>query len=601
MAKGPELLALRNARAGFGTPPVIDGATVSIAKGDRLVLVGRNGSGKSTLMAALEGRLALDDGERYVMPGATVARLPQDPVPPKSGTVMEFVTGEGAEDYRAEAMIYALGLDPEMQAATMSGGQIRRAALAAALAQDPDVLLLDEPTNHLDLPCIEWLENELAGFRGGILVISHDRAFLNKMANGIVWLDRGTVRRLDAGFEKFESWVEEVEATEEAELNRLDQHIKAETRYLNYGVTARRKRNVRRLEKLANLRQERKSRTRSDSAANLKAQAANQSGKVVLEVENISKSFGDRTIIRDFSTRIMRGDRIGILGPNGAGKTTLLKMLIGELEPDHGVVDRGANIDLAWFDQTREQLDLETTPWDVIGEGTDRITVGDQDRHVVGYLRDFLFDEKQVRGKISTLSGGERNRLLLAKILMRPANLLVLDEPTNDLDMETLDLLEEMLGDYDGTLILVSHDRDFLDRLVTSVIAVEGDGEVREYVGGYSDYRRVRDEEKAAEAAPVKKPVKTPEKEKPKTSSLRLSYKDKRDLDLLPGKMEKLEAEIVALEEKLAAPDFYSKDPDGFQKTADRLDACKAELDQAEERWLELEILQEELEAAKSG
>ena len=600
MAKGPELLALRNARAGFGTPPVIDGGTISIAKGDRLVLVGRNGSGKSTLMAALEGRLALDDGERYVMPGVTVARLPQDPVPPKSGTVMEFVTGEGAEDYRAEAMIYALGLEPDMQAATMSGGQIRRAALAAALAQDPDVLLLDEPTNHLDLPCIEWLETELANFRGGILVISHDRAFLNKMANGIVWLDRGTLRRLDAGFDKFESWVEEVEATEEAELNRIDQHIKAETRYLNYGVTARRKRNVRRLEKLATLRQERKNRTRGDTTATLKAQAANQGGKVVLEADHISKTFGDRTIIRDFSTRVMRGDRIGILGPNGAGKTTLLKMLIGELAPDSGVVERGANIDLAWFDQTREQLDLETTPWDVIGEGTDRVTVGEQTRHVVGYLRDFLFDEKQVRGKISTLSGGERNRLLLAKILMKPANLLVLDEPTNDLDMETLDLLEEMLGDYDGTLVLVSHDRDFLDRLVTSVIAVEGDGEVREYVGGYSDYRRVRAQENAVEAAPVKKAVKTPEKEKPKTSSLRLSYKDKRDLDLLPGRMEELEADIAASEEKLAAPDFYTKDPEGFQKTADRLDALKAELAEAEERWLELEILQEELDAAKS-
>ena len=600
MAKGPELLALRNCQAGHGTPPVIRNANISINQGDRLVLVGRNGSGKSTLMATLQGSLEMDSGERYVQPGITVASQAQEPVPPKSGTVMDFVTETGAEDYRAESMIHALGLTPDMSAIALSGGQIRRAALARALAMDPDVLLLDEPTNHLDLPAIEWLEQELASFRGGVLVISHDRAFLNKVANGMVWLDRGELRRLDAGFEQFEDWAEEVERTEEAELNRMDQHIKQEQRYLLRGVTARRKRNVRRLEKLATLRKARQNHVRNERASSMQAQDGEQSGKVVIEAKEVSKKFDDLTIAENFSMKIMRGDRIGIIGPNGAGKTTILKILIGQLAPDAGSVELGANVDLGWFDQTREQLDINSTPWDVIGEGTDQVTVGESTRHVVGYLKDFLFNEAQARGKISTLSGGERNRLMLAKILMRPTNLMVLDEPTNDLDMDTLDLLEEMLGDYSGTLILVSHDRDFLDRLVTSILAVEGNGEVREYVGGYQDYARERKallkQETApkAEAAPVAKP-------KPKGTSQRLSYKDQRDLDMLPGRIEELEAEIGSLEGILADADLFTKNPDKFQASVKRLDECREALEQAEERWLELEILQEEIAAAKGA
>lgn len=601
MAKGPELLALRNAQCGHGTPPVIRNGNISINQGDRLVLVGRNGSGKSTLLAALEGKLDLDSGERYVQPGLTIASQAQEPLPPSQGTVLDFVLETGAETYRAEAMIHALGLEPEMQASSMSGGQIRRAALARALALDPDLLLLDEPTNHLDLPAIEWLEKELASFRGGVLVISHDRAFLNKVGNAMVWLDRGELRRLDAGFEKFEQWAEEVERTEEAELNRMDQHIKQEQRYLLRGVTARRKRNVRRLEKLATLRKTRQERHRNDSKASLQAQDAEQSGKVVIEAKGISKDFGETKISEDFSMRIMRGDRIGIIGPNGAGKTTLLKMLIGQLAPDSGVVEIGANVDLGWFDQTRAQLDLNSTPWDVIGEGTDQVTVGESTRHVVGYLRDFLFSEQQARGKISTLSGGERNRLMLAKILMKPTNLMVLDEPTNDLDMDTLDLLEEMLGDYNGTLILVSHDRDFLDRLVTSVLAVEGQGDVKEYVGGYQDYRRVRSQNAKAAQTPTPSSNVNQERAKPKGTSLRLSYKDQRDLDLLPGKIDELESQISDCEGKLANPDFFTKDPEGFQKVAAELDGARQELEQAEERWLELEILQEEIQAAKDS
>ncbi len=596
MAKGPEYLALRKARAGHGTPPVILDAELSIAKGDRLCLIGRNGSGKSTLLAAIEGRLALESGERYAMPGLKLATLPQDPIAPESGTVLEHVVGGGAEEYRAESLIYAVGLTPDMQASKLSGGQVRRADLARALAQDPDLLLLDEPTNHLDLPAIQWLEEELRQFRGALLIVSHDRAFLTRVTNGVIWLDRGELRRLDDGFERFDQWVEEIEAAEEAERNRVENYIKQEERYKLRGVTARRKRNVRRLARLDTLRQEKRDWKNNATVGGIKTLAAGNSGKRVAELTSVNKSYGDLIITKDFSTRILRGDRVGILGPNGAGKTTLVKMLIGEEQPDSGEIKLGANLETSWFDQQRAQLPLTSTPWDIIGEGSDQVQLGDSTRHVMGYLKDFLFTEQQARGKISTLSGGEKNRLLLAKILTRPANLLVLDEPTNDLDMETLDLLEEMLADYDGTLIVVSHDRDFLDRVVTQIIAVEGNGQIKEVAGGYSDYAREYAEEKEAKRVKAAQTTNSNTLNKAKSKTKKLSYKDQRDLDSAPAKVETLTTVIEELEAILATPDIYTKNYDKFQKASDSLDAKKEELQATEERWLELEMMQEELQ-----
>ncbi|MDX1739339.1 MAG: ATP-binding cassette domain-containing protein, partial [Alphaproteobacteria bacterium] len=402
----------------------------------------------------------------------------------------------------------------------------------------------------------------------------------------------------------FDQWVEELEAAEEAERNRVENYIKQEERYKLRGVTARRKRNVRRLARLDSLRQEKREWRNNQTVGSLSTLNTATSGKRVAELKSVSKAFGDLIIAKDFSTRIMRGDRVGILGPNGAGKTTLVKMLIGEAEPDAGEIQLGANLEIAWFDQQRAQLPLNSTPWDVIGEGSDQIALGDSTKHVVGYLKEFLFSEAQIRGKISTLSGGEKNRLLLAKILTRPANLLVLDEPTNDLDMETLDLLEEMLADFEGTLIVVSHDRDFLDRVVTQTIAVEGNGNIREVAGGYSDYiREYKNSDTGSSTAKAKdEPQKDkPQKDKtepprPKKKAAKLSYKDQRDLDMLPGRVDQLSAEIAQLEETLATPDLYSKDPSKFQSTATLLDQRKEELQQAEDRWLELEMLQEELQ-----
>ena len=598
MAKAPELIALRKARAGHGTPPVIDGADLSIAKGDRLVLVGRNGCGKSTLLAALEGSLAIDAGERYMRPGITITSLPQDPILPESGSVMDFVLKGGAEEYRAESLIYALGLDPEMPATNLSGGQIRRASLAAALACDPDVLLLDEPTNHLDLPTIEWLEDELSNFRGAILVVSHDRAFLNHIANGIIWLDRNELRRLNAPFSKFEDWAEELERKEEQEMNLINQQIKAEKRYMLKGVTARRKRNQRRVKKLANLREERIEKTRDSRQSDITAQSASKSGKIIVEAKNISKSYSDITITKNYSLRMLRGDRIGFIGPNGAGKTTLIKMLIGELEQDSGIIKRGSNLKVAWFDQTRQTLDLNSTPWDVIGEGTDRITINGIDRHVIGYLKDFMFDERQARGKIKTLSGGEKNRLMLAKLLMKPVNLLVLDEPTNDLDMETLDLLEEMLSNYDGSLMLVSHDRDFLDRLVTSIIAVEGNGDIQEYVGGYYDYiRQKKTLDKIAKnnAMGAKTKNNNANTAVSTANNKKLTYKDQRDLDMIPDRIISLTKELTDLHQEIDNPELFIKNPDKFNIITNRLTNVEKQLSDLEERWLELEMLKESL------
>jgi len=599
MAPTPPILALRGANVTFGGAPLFAGIDAAIGRGDRICLVGPNGGGKSTLLKALTGEVLLDGGERFQQPGAVIGYLPQAPVFPENISVSDYVAAGGAEPHRAAAMIEKLSLDPDQEAAQLSGGEGRRAALARALAIEPEILLLDEPTNHLDLPTIEWLETMLAGFRGGLLVISHDRAFLSKVTNATLWLDRGEIHRHDKGFSAFEEWSAQVLAAEKSERNRVQQHIKAEARYLHRGVTARRKRNQLRLRKLSDLRQKRAQMLRSDKKAALEASVGEQGGRIVIDAKNLSKSYGEHTIIDDFSTRILRGDRIGLIGPNGAGKTTLLDILIGVSDPDSGDVRRGSNITIARFDQQRAELDPDKSLWDTLcPTGGDSLIVQGRQRHVVAYLRDFLFDERQARGPVSSLSGGERNRLLLARNLAAPSNVLALDEPTNDLDLDTLDLLEDMLGEYSGTLLLVSHDRDFLDRVVTSVIAVEGDGVIQEYPGGYSNYLRQRPKLNEPLATMSPKLALRQEPKRRANSAGRLSYKEKRALETLPGTMKELITEIDTLEKILADPELFRRDANAYNMTAARLDAARAELAVAEDEWLALEIKQEEMSEA---
>jgi ABC transport system ATP-binding/permease protein len=595
MAATP-LLALRSASAGFGARTLFTDIDVAIGRGERICLVGRNGSGKSTLLKALAGEVELLAGERFVQPGTQITYLAQDFVSEKGQTVAGYVEAGGGEAHRAAAMMDRLELDPAQIASTLSGGEGRRAALARAMATEPDILLLDEPTNHLDLATIEWLEDELARYRGGILVISHDRTFLSKLSNATLWLDGGKMHRLNAGYDGFEEWSDQVISDQEQERNRVETQLKAEKRYMLRGVTARRRRNQRRVRKLASLREERVALLRPDRKAALSADAAPASGRIMIDAEHISKSFDGATIVNDFSTRILRGDRVGIIGRNGAGKTTLLKLLTGELAPDSGKVKHGARVTLTHFDQHRATLDPDASLWDTLCPGGgDSVVVGDTPRHVVSYLRDFLFDEGQARSPVSSLSGGERNRLALAKNLAKPCNLMVLDEPTNDLDMDTLYLLEDMLDEFDGTVLLVSHDRDFLNRLVTSIIAVEGDGVMQEYPGGYDDYliqRRAEDEPHRRE--PPKQAA--PERRKEKTD--RLSFREKTDLEQLPKRIAALEAEIAALEKTLADASLFERDRKTFENAAARLDTAHQDKQSAEERWLEVEMKREALEGA---
>ncbi|MGE5504521.1 MAG: ABC-F family ATP-binding cassette domain-containing protein [Actinomycetota bacterium] len=596
----PPLLALRDVRLTFGGRPLFEGVTTWIAKGDKTCLVGRNGSGKSTLLKVLAGEILPDSGERFVQPGTRIATLPQDPII-IGATVADYVVegllpAERDQLYRVEQVLDAVGLDGSRDPVALSGGEGRRAALARALVGQPDALLLDEPTNHLDLPSILWLEDWLKAYGGALVVISHDRRFLENVSQQTLWLERGQVRRAEFGFAGFPAWQEETYAAEEAELARMDTRMRQELHWLARGVTARRKRNMGRLRALQGLRKDRAQRKDAvrDQArqAKLAADSGDISGRLVIEVEGLVKRFGDKTIVDNFSTRVLRGDRVGLIGPNGAGKTTLLRLLTGELAPDGGTVRLGTNLETAYFDQRRAQLDPEASVWDTLTDGRgDNVWVRGRPQHVVGYMKDFLFSEAQARTPVKALSGGERNRLLLAKLLAKPSNLLILDEPTNDLDMDTLDLLEEVLADYDGTLLVVSHDRDFLDRLVTSVIAVEGDGAVAEYVGGYSDYLAQRPEKGPAAPPPPKPEAKA---ERPAQQRTRLSYNEVRELERLPGRIDELAGEIAKLEVDLADPGLYARDPARFQKSAARLDAARDELAAAEDRWLELETKREE-------
>lgn len=595
MAPTP-LLALRETWVTFGGAPLFKGLDVHMLRGDKICLVGRNGSGKSSLLKALAGKIELDGGERFVQPGIRIAYLEQDPKV-TGETLREFAASGLPDEFRGEShrtdiMLEALGLDPTRTTEGLSGGERRRAALAQSLAGEPDVLLLDEPTNHLDLEAILWVERQIAAFRGAMMVISHDRAFLRNVSRQTIWLDRGKTQRNNKGYDAFAEWSEAVLEIEARDLHNLDKAVEAETHWLHRGVTARRHRNEGRLRRLHALWDERAAYVAPQGKAKVAAETGKSSGKMVVEVKGISKSFDNSKIIDNFSTRILRGDRVGVVGPNGAGKSTLIKLLTGELAPDSGSVKLGTNLELAYFDQMRDQLDPEATLWDTLTGGSgDQIVVRGKPRHVVSYLKDFLFEEGQARQPVGKLSGGERNRLLLALHLSKTANLVVLDEPTNDLDMDTLDVLEEMLAEFDGTLIIVSHDRDFLDRLVTSTIAVEGGGVVEEYVGGYTNYLNQRNKVE---------PIATPTKAKsgktntPKPKG-KLTYNDQRLLDQLPGTMDALRAEITALEETLSSPTLFSKDPKAFNTATDRLVQANSELDTAEERWLELEMAKDAL------
>ena len=600
MASAPPLLALKDAAVSFGGAPLFTGAELSVTPGMRACLVGRNGSGKSTIMKVLAGLIVPDTGELYVEPGLTIGYLPQD-VPFVSGqTVAEFVAGkDGAPRHEVDAALSRVDIDGDRLGSTLSGGEARRAALAQAMLADPDVLLLDEPTNHLDLPTIERLERDLVERRRTLIVISHDRAFLEAVTTDTFWMSRGVLRHNAQGYGSFDAWTERVAEAEVAAARKLDQKLKAEARWLERGVTARRKRNQGRLAKLDQLRAQRKALLTGEKLAEFELDSGPLSSRLVIECENLTKSYGEQKIIDGFSTRILRGDRVGILGPNGAGKSTLLKILIGEEERDSGRLRRAKNLTMAFFDQTRAQLDPNDTLWQTLApQGGDSINVRGTPRHVVAYLRDFLFDEKQARAPVGTLSGGERNRLLLAKILAQPSNLLVLDEPTNDLDADTLDVLIDMLDSYDGTVLLVSHDRDFLNRIVSSTIAVEGNGVVEEYPGGYSDYlsqRKRAAREADREKDRKKQAAKAAPKPAPPAVAKKLSFKEQHELENLPDRIAALESAKEKLEVVLADPNLFAKDRNAYENAAKKLSEVETAIGDAEERWLVLEARREEL------
>ena len=584
----------------FGGPSPTSGTEpidLHVLPGDRLALIGRNGAGKTTLLKIITGKIEPDRGQRRVKPGTRIVFLEQEPDFSGTGTLMDFALGGELPPaaHEVEAIAGQLGIDMSRLSATASGGERRRAALARALAQDPDLILLDEPTNHLDLSAIDWLEDWLTRYRGAFITISHDRTFLTRLTRATLWLDRGTLRRKEIGFGGYEAWEEQVYAQEARAAERMDAKLKIEAHWLERGVTARRKRNQGRLEKLFQMRAARAAMISGAGTAKLKLSSDDDfKSKSVIVAENISKSFGDRAIIKPFSLRIQNGDRIGIVGANGAGKTTLLKMLTKELDPDTGTVTHARTLSGVMIDQQRKLLEPNATVRQILAQGGDWIDVRGVRKHVMAYLKDFLFDPGLVDTKVGILSGGERSRLLLAREFARTANLLVLDEPTNDLDLETLDLLQEVIADFDGTVLIVSHDRDFLDRTVTVTLGLDGSGKVDIVAGGYADWeakrraphgsaktaQRPRDD-RATTAQPAANAVSPP-------AAVKLSYKDQRDYEILPARIAELEAAIAKGEALLSDPELYTKDPQRFATISQGIANARAEKDAAEERWLML-------------
>ncbi|WP_254430255.1 ABC-F family ATP-binding cassette domain-containing protein [Ruegeria arenilitoris] len=596
MARIP-LLQMSGISLTFGGEPVFSDLDLVVQPGDRVALVGRNGSGKSTLMKVMAGLVEPDRGEIVVPPGKSVGYMEQDPTMDGFATLGDYAASglEPGELYKVERAGEGLKFDPSRAVQTASGGERRRAALAKLMAEAPDLMLLDEPTNHLDIEAIGWLERELGATRAAFVLISHDRAFLRALTRATLWIDRGEVRRQEQGFEAFEAWRDKIWEEEDQQRHKLDRLIKSEGRWAVEGISARRKRNQGRVRALQALRAERAAQIKRQGSAAMSLESGPKSGRKVIEARGISKAFDGKPIVRNLDLLVQRGDRVAFVGPNGVGKTTVLKMLLGEVAPDEGTVSLGTNLEIAVFDQTRAQLDPEMTLWDSltgdpemrVSGKADQVMVRGQPKHVVGYLKEFLFDERQARAAVKSLSGGEKARLLLAKLMAKPSNLLVLDEPTNDLDVETLDLLQELLDDYDGTVLLVSHDRDFLDRVATTTIAMEGNGRATVYAGGWSDYVAQRGElaEKKPEKSKENKP-KVKQETKPRTG---LSFSEKHRLEKLPAEIARLEAEIAKLEELMSDPELFTREPVKFQKATEALVERQQKLAAAEEEWLMLE------------
>jgi len=603
----PPLLQLSGISLSFGGEPLFDGLDLVVQPRDRVALVGRNGSGKSTLLKIVAGLVDPDAGSRTVAPGGGVGYMEQDPDLSGHATLGDYAASGLApgEAYRVEMAAEGLNLSPDAEVATASGGERRRAALAKLLAEAPDLMLLDEPTNHLDITAIRWLESQLARTQAAFVLISHDRAFLTALTEATLWVDRGTVRRQERGFAGFEAWRDKVWEEEDAARHKLDRKIREEARWAVEGISARRKRNQGRVRALQAMRAERAAQIGRHGKADFALEEGQASGKRVIEARGIAKRYGDKVVLRPFDLRVLRGDRVALVGPNGAGKTTLLKLLTGEVEPDAGTVTLGTGVELAVFDQNRAQLDPEATLWDTLvqdptmgGSGqADQIMVRGTPRHVVGYLKDFLFDERQARAPVRSLSGGETARLLLARIMARPSNLLVLDEPTNDLDVETLDLLQDVLGEYPGTVLLVSHDRDFIDRVATTTVALACDGRAVVHAGGWSDYQRSR-------AASIESPPASRSRSPGKSTGMStgqpdakvaaaaeggLSFTERHRLQKLPAEIARLEAEIAKIETFLSDPDLYTTAPAKFEKATDALVTRQEALAAAEDEWLELE------------
>jgi len=598
MARAP-LLQLSGISLTFGGNPVFDDLSLTVQPGDRIALVGRNGSGKSTLMKVMAGLVEPDRGNRTVAPGVTVGYMEQEPDLSRFATLGDFAASNLPEgmDYRLAVVAEGLKFNPETPVATASGGERRRAALAKLLAEAPELMLLDEPTNHLDIHAIEWLEAELSTTRTAFVLISHDRAFLRALSKATLWIDRGEVRRRESGFEGFEDWRETVWAEEDEARHKLDRKIKHEAKWAVEGISARRKRNMGRVRALQALRADRAAQIRRQGTAAFALDSGPTSGRRVIEAEGLTKTYGDKLIVKDFSIRVLRGDRVAFVGPNGVGKTTLLKMLTGEVQPDSGKVSLGTNLEIAVFDQTRTRLDLEASLWDNltvdplmrVSGSSDQVMVRGTPKHVVAYLKDFLFAEAQARAPVRSLSGGERARLLLAKLMAQPSNLLILDEPTNDLDVETLDLLQDILSDYDGTVLLVSHDRDFIDRIATATVAMEGDGTATVYPGGWSDYasqRPQRTEETVKSGGRTSVAAAPKPAEAPRGSTL--SFTERKRLDDLPGVISRLEAEIARLHDLLADPELFTREPVKFRKATEALTERQTALETAETEWLDL-------------
>jgi ATP-binding cassette subfamily F protein uup len=573
---------------------------IYVGERDRLALIGRNGAGKTTLLKCLAALIDADEGRRTIVPGTRVVLLEQDPAIGGEGTLLDWVLlGKDApEAHEAAAIADRIGIDLGRHAATASGGERRRAAIVRALAQNPDVLFLDEPTNHLDLGAIEWLEQWLGRFTGAFIVISHDRTFLKRLTTSCLWLDRGELRRAEIGFGGFEAWMEKVYEEEARAAEKLDAKLAIELRWLERGVTARRRRNQGRLAKLQEMRSQRAAMLGAPGSVKLAIAKDDVRSKAVIEADRVSKAFGDRPIIRDFSRRIQRGDRIGIVGPNGAGKTTLLKLLTGEIEPEEGTVTRAKTLSGIVIDQQRKLMEPDKRVKDVLANGGDWIDVRGHKKHIKGYLKEFLFNPAIADAPIGSLSGGERSRLLLAREFAREANLLVLDEPTNDLDLETLDLLQEVIADYEGTVLIVSHDRDFLDRTVTVTLGLDGSGKVDIVAGGYDDWeKRRRTPSASAKAGGQSRGAQKKERTESPASQAnrRLTYKDQRDLDRLPAEIERIELEIARAEEVIHDPDLYARDPDRFHAVTDEVARLRSEKHKVEERWLEVAAMAEEL------